>query len=255
MTRTRKREISPEMLAQRRFAVRCSLGTIVMLLIIALLIVTRGYTFPLAARWLDIGEAPRRTDYVMLLNGEPHTRPFVAAELFQQGFCDEILIAEVEPVHGREAAHETGRHVLTHVGVPDERIHILSPQITSTFGEAENLTAFLDQHPQATVTLVTSNYHTRRARWAMRKTMGVHFDRAYFVSAPTEGFSPANWWKSETGLATYTSEYCKLLGYKFVHGSLGWWVGGCAIALLLGQGWFTLTRWRGSRMTNVVTAQ
>jgi uncharacterized SAM-binding protein YcdF (DUF218 family) len=225
------------------------------MLMIALFILTRDYTCPLAARWLDIGESPRRTDYVMLLNGEPNTRPFVAAELFQQDYCDEILIAEVECIHGREAAHETGRHVLKHVGVPDERIRILSPPITNTFGEAENLTAFLDQHPQATVTLVTSNYHTRRARWAMRKTMGVHFDRVYFVSAPTEGFDAANWWKSETGVATYTSEYCKLLGYQVVHGSWGWWMGGCAIALLLGQGWLTFTRCRSSRMTNAVTAE
>lgn len=35
---------------------------------------TRGLTLPLVARWLDVGETPRRADYVMVLTGDENTR-------------------------------------------------------------------------------------------------------------------------------------------------------------------------------------
>jgi hypothetical protein len=35
---------------------------------------TRGLTLPLVARRLDVGETPRRADYVMVLTGDENTR-------------------------------------------------------------------------------------------------------------------------------------------------------------------------------------
>ena len=34
----------------------------------------RGLTLPLVARWLDVGETPRRADDVMVLTGDENTR-------------------------------------------------------------------------------------------------------------------------------------------------------------------------------------
>ena len=45
-----------------------------------------------AARWLDVGEPPRRADYVMLLGGDKETRPFVAAALVSEGWARRVLV-------------------------------------------------------------------------------------------------------------------------------------------------------------------
>lgn len=37
-----------------------------------------------AANWLDVGQRPRKADYVMLLNGGEESRPFAAAALLRQ---------------------------------------------------------------------------------------------------------------------------------------------------------------------------
>lgn len=58
--------------------------------------------------------------------------------------------------------------------------------------------------------VVTSNFHTRRARMIFRDaTSGAV--RYAFAAAPTPGFDPDRWWLSRSGKKTLVLEYLKLL--------------------------------------------
>ncbi len=98
----------------------------------------------------------------------------------------------------------------------------------------------LAEHPNATVTVVTSNYHTRRTRWAIGRVLDRDAERVRFVSVPTDYFDADCWWRVEEGFATYMKEYLKLPFYWVRYGWGGVWIGGAAVLAL----WFG---WRRNR--------
>jgi uncharacterized SAM-binding protein YcdF (DUF218 family) len=171
-----------------------------------------------AGRSLDVSEPPRWSDYVLVLGGDHDQRPAVAAALYKAGLTGQILItvgrASPEVAAGLvEPDHEVVRRVLCARGVPDTAIILLAGPVDSTLEEAVRLGRFLEDHPGGVVTVVTSDYHTRRSRLLFQRVnlrgAGVHF-----VGAPTEGFDATNWWKSEDGCSAYLSEFVKLAAYS-----------------------------------------
>jgi uncharacterized SAM-binding protein YcdF (DUF218 family) len=180
----------------------------------------RGAIFAALAGFLDISTPPEPTDYVLILGGGRDTRPFVAAALWHKGYTQQILIptARVSDEAARDgeiAEHEIDRKVLQMRGVPAAAIVLLPGPVATTADEASALATFLEDHPQSTVTVVTTNLHTRRARWIFARTLGDRARQLRFVAAPTEGFGATTWWHYEEGWASYSIEYVKL-GFYWV---------------------------------------
>src|SRR4051794_36002263 len=44
------------------------------------------------AQFLDVSETPGRVDYVLVLNGDPETRPFAAAAMVRSGLAKKVLL-------------------------------------------------------------------------------------------------------------------------------------------------------------------
>ena len=65
---------------------------------------TKETTLPALGRWLNVGQPPQASDYAMVLNGDPETRPFAAADLYRQGIAKRILITSI-----RGKARQTAR--------------------------------------------------------------------------------------------------------------------------------------------------
>lgn len=167
-------------------------------------------------RWLNVGEElDVPVDYVYVLGGEASTRPFLAAAIFRAGFARKVLIPEGQPPTAADewqmSEHQVQRAVLLHRGVPDRAILELPGPVDSTSDEAVALAKFLESNPQATVAVVTSNFHTRRTRLMFRRILPKHRDHLRFVACPTDGFGPENWWHYRDGVLWYTAEYAKLL--------------------------------------------
>ena len=198
--------------------------------------------------WLDVGETPRKTDYILLLNGDVNCRPFVAAALAKRGFAEKVLTTSVRPAQEWRdspwpAEQEVVRRILELRGVSPERIELIDAQCDSTFDEAAAFERYLRDYPTATATIVTSDFHTRRTRWIFRLVFGEQSRRLRFVSAPTDHYDKTDWWRVEAGFELYFSEYLKLAFYWFRYGSGFFWCGGLA---LLGAAW-SWHRWRSNR--------
>jgi uncharacterized SAM-binding protein YcdF (DUF218 family) len=86
-------------------------------------------------------------------------------------------------------------------------------ECASTRDEAEALATFLRTEPWARVAVVTTNYHTRRARRVFRHELGNLQHQVRFVGVPTESFSEDNWWKSRDGFLVYLNELFKSAYY------------------------------------------
>jgi uncharacterized SAM-binding protein YcdF (DUF218 family) len=187
---------------------------VVVLLVVAYL--ARGWWLPALGRFLDVSQPPGKVDAVMVLGGGVSARPFVAAALIKTGHAQRVLLSTVKPPYRAADGfgvpeHEITRKILLARGVDAKQIVQLPGECNSTEDEARSLARFLDQEPGLRVTVVTSDFHTRRARLLMGRVLGERMQQITFVGAPTDGFDAETWWQNEEGMVTYTTEYMKLL--------------------------------------------
>lgn len=183
------------------------------LALLGLLLASHPLLFRALGELLVLEQAPIMADAALLLNGGLHTRPEVAAALYRQGYYPRILIAETP-----RAAHHQGDcgnvtlaavRVLREHGVPESAISVLpfGAGVTSTQDEARALAAYLRHRPADRILLVTSDYHSGRARWTVRREVS-SLSELGIATAP-EPFSATDWWRTEQGLIAYASEYAK----------------------------------------------
>jgi uncharacterized SAM-binding protein YcdF (DUF218 family) len=208
--------------SRRRWIVR----VVVVAVLFAAAWLGRAAWLPAVGRGLNVGEAPRRADYALLLAGEPQTRPLAVALLYKHGYVKKILLTQpVRHPHALIAGFEYPeftRRMLRHYGVPDEAVEVLPPEVASTYDEAVAAAPRLREHPQATCVVVTSDYHTRRGLWTLRRVVPEAAERVFAFAAPCDDVSADDWWQTEYGLSTYLREYLRLLFYYFRYGDALW---------------------------------
>ena len=169
---------------------------------------------------LIVNDPPTPADAIFLLNGDFNTRPFRAAELYKQGLAPQILIARSEDspaVKLNLLSNDTDISVgvLEKLGVPPDKIQVLSfpGGVTSTFDEATALHGYIESHPLHTVILVTSAFHTRRAKWIFARELAGASVHLEMMAVPYSTFDQTNWWTNENGLIALDNEYIKLIFY------------------------------------------
>lgn len=184
----------------------------------------RGRILTGAARFLTVHDRLAKADAIFVFGGDPDVRPFAAARLYREGWAPRVIVPGM--LVGRTAAigivptqTEMFVAVLRHQGVPDSAIVVLPGQSSSTTADVEELRAWLKTSHAGRVICVTTDYHTRRARWSLRHGLkGVKVDTRMF-GTPAAGFDETNWWRSENGLIAYFNEYVKFARYLVAGGA------------------------------------
>lgn len=170
------------------------------------------------ARFLSVGEPPRPADLLYVLGGDLDSRPFLAAELYRRGIAPRIALPREE--RGRAVQlglypdhTEVVRQILRREGVPDSAIVVLEQPggSTSTAEDARLLREYVVSHRIRRVTVITHRWHTRRARWLLRRELAGTGVEVAMAGAPDPRFREDDWWRSEAGLVTYATEYLKLV--------------------------------------------
>ncbi len=206
---------------------------------------TRLRWLPEIGIWLNVSDPLAHAPVVLILPGSEETRPFVAASLMKAGFADRALVPETRAnpdVHdGVELpTAETTRQILIRRGIPATKIVTLQGASNSTMSDAMALDRYFQQSGVTDVIIVTSAYHSRRARWTFRQAMPQHQARFRFYGAPN-GFDERVWWTSRKGRQAVLSEWLKFLFYIMYHGR-GWL---CCLVSITAGGAFVLFRCRG----------
>lgn len=174
------------------------------------------------ADYLVVSDDLQPADIIFVLNSEVNTRPFYATELYQQGLAPLIVIARSEDTPTVELGlvpndTDIDLGVMKKLGVPDEKIVVLQMPggVTSTFDEASVLRQYIQEHDVQRVIVVTSAFHTRRAKWILDRQLDGLPVTLEMAAAPYDGFDQTNWWQNEGGLITVNNEYVKLIFYFF----------------------------------------
>jgi uncharacterized SAM-binding protein YcdF (DUF218 family) len=210
-------------LPKKRHTLRNVLAAGAVLAVLAILAFAfRSQILTSIADYLIVSDKLQPADVIVLLNSEVDTRPFRASELYKQGLAPVIVIARSESTPTVDLGlvpndTDISVAVMEKQGVPADKIIVLPfpGGVTSTFDEAAAIRQYVQAHQTRRIILVTSAFHTRRARWIFEKTLAGLPVALELVAVPYAGFDQTNWWKNETGLITLNNEYIKLFYYLF----------------------------------------
>jgi uncharacterized SAM-binding protein YcdF (DUF218 family) len=166
-------------------------------------------------KWLVVDDSQPADVLVILVGGDPD-RDRLTANLFTQGFAPQIWLANDRNLLETDFSNDAGNVIrrLTAAGVPRERITLL-PTARNTTSEAQRVAEHVQsldpgQRPRS-ITVVTTSFHTRRARILFRKYLSgtgvvIHTAASYDPAVPTEG-----WWRQRHSRSMFTGEFAKIL--------------------------------------------
>src|SRR6185295_3246400 len=100
-------------------------------------------------------------------------------------------------------------------GVPASAIEILPEPVTGTYEEASLLRRYAEKNNLRSLLVVTSAYHTRRARWTLNRIFGSSGIAVGIDAVPPgqQAPRPATWWLHLTGWRLVPDEYVKMIYY------------------------------------------
>jgi len=165
------------------------------------------------AEYLDVSEKPERADAIIILGGGRGQRCQYATHLYREGYAPKIIVMGDALVEGCCCSQrEYMLEQLASQGLSGPMI-ILAPPSTSTYEEARNALAVLQQIGAHSAIVVTDPYHTRRAAATFRKAWRGSGISAHFCAANPSWFNADQWWTRERELLVVFEEYEKLIYY------------------------------------------
>jgi uncharacterized SAM-binding protein YcdF (DUF218 family) len=177
----------------------------------------RGRIVGGAADFLVVSDPLKPADLIQILGGGEE-RVGYAVELYRKGLGKKLLFTGNSPDHGPSAKlfHTSANRVLSQ-GIPATAILDLHSQATTTYGEAAELRQVLSAHPEIRrVLVVTSPYHSRRARSIFRREIPAGVDLR-MATVPVEKINLAGrWWNNRQVRTSAWLEYRKTLLDLFI---------------------------------------
>lgn len=132
-----------------------------------------------------------------------------AAELLREGKAP-LILASGRRLRPNAGIAELMEHDLIERGVPREKIVRLPQDADSTKEEAEALLKFAKEKKWRSLIVVTSNYHTRRARYIFRRVFPQGIE-VRIASARDGDFDPQHWWEKRKSTKELTREFAGML--------------------------------------------
>jgi uncharacterized SAM-binding protein YcdF (DUF218 family) len=191
------------------------INTFVALLFLALfcvaLYLARHPLMRFAAEGLVVEDKLEKSDAIILLSDDNFyaDRATRAAELYRQNLAATVVASGIR-LRPYAGISELMTHDLIERGVPKERIVPFPQDADDTREEAEALKTLVAQKGWKSVIIVTSNYHTRRARYIFRKVFPSDVKIA-MASARDADFDPSNWYQHRRAVKRFQHEVLGLL--------------------------------------------
>jgi uncharacterized SAM-binding protein YcdF (DUF218 family) len=186
-------------LRARKWLLVCVLGLVMVVLLPNLLVVQ---------------DEPSFTDAILVIGGDHKpARVQQAVELYQQGYAPLVIISAGTLVQeGSEwmAEAEVMRRQALQLGLPEE-VLIIEDHSLSIIQNARYSGEVCEEYGIKSIVLVTSAYHSRRARHIFRQELGEKV--SVHVQPAPRGHHPLLWWLYPDQAYTVLYEYKNLAEY------------------------------------------
>ncbi len=156
-------------------------------------------------------DGPQKAEAAVVLGGDDSgMRIIKAAQLAQAGYVPYVLVSGPKSLLGHES--DMTIEYAERRGYPASLFRPLPHNLNSTRSETAFIGKYLREHGIHKILLVTSNYHTHRAAYLMRKqNPGL---QVVAVAAPDAFFTPGGWWQSRDGQKTFLLEWMKTVATR-----------------------------------------
>jgi uncharacterized SAM-binding protein YcdF (DUF218 family) len=172
----------------------------------AVLYFARGPILRFAGETWVVEDPLDRADAIIVLSDDNFyaDRATHAADLYRHGMAP-IVVASGRRLRPYAGIAELMEHDLIERGVPKDKIVRISHNAENTREEAQVLAQQALERKWRSVIVVTSNYHTRRARYIFLHVFPAQIQVR--VSGAQDGdFDPQHWWQARKSLKEFTRE-------------------------------------------------
>ncbi|MGH9862937.1 MAG: YdcF family protein [Candidatus Acidiferrales bacterium] len=189
-----------------------ALLVLLLLLVLGAAYLLRGPLLRAFAEWWIVDEPLEKAQVILVLGGDNMhgDRVTHAVHLYQAGWAPRLMLSGVNYRTDFNDVVLMERQAVA-LGVPRESLLAVPQPAVSTLEEALFLQRVLAQHNFRKVIIVTSNYHTRRARLIFRALYRRRGVQVIFSAAPDSDFNPQRWWQDRGGQVTMVLELQKML--------------------------------------------
>jgi uncharacterized SAM-binding protein YcdF (DUF218 family) len=183
-----------------------------LLLLVALLV---PLWLPWIGMFLVVADPLQKADALILLAGDENERVEAGAQLFQQGYARCLILTDIRLKHPEWQGEyiNTVHRMALEQGVPPERILIVPDPVATTYEEAHILKEFTAIHGFNSLLVVTSPYHTRRARWILRQAFQDSSVILNFRPTLNHPYRAQAWWQTPEDRRETFLEYVKMLAH------------------------------------------
>ncbi|HXK06646.1 MAG TPA: YdcF family protein [Verrucomicrobiae bacterium] len=196
------------MAASRIPKLRFAIG---LLAIGAVVYLARNLWLPAIGNGLIHDDGPAKADIAVVLGGDYWGHRILrAGELVKQGYVPSVLVSGPPGFYGLNEADAAIQYAVSH-GCSSSWFIPLRHNALSTNDEAAVTIDELCRRNVGSFLLITSNYHSARARRIFLAAERAHGGGPEFrvVAAPDEFFEPSNWWHSRQAEKTVLLEWMK----------------------------------------------
>jgi uncharacterized SAM-binding protein YcdF (DUF218 family) len=160
----------------------------------------------LAGGFWIVDDGPAYSDAIVILGDDNYAgdRAARAAELFKAGWAPRV-VASGRFLRPYASITDLEERDLKNDGVPQQAIVRFQHHAENTREEAEALRQLILQQGWKRILLVTSNYHTRRARYICARTLPSG-TVLRVVGANDSEYDPNRWWKTRRGVVIFSHE-------------------------------------------------
>ncbi|HEY6465129.1 MAG TPA: YdcF family protein [Candidatus Acidoferrales bacterium] len=170
------------------------------------LYIARHPLLRLAGDFWVVDDPSKPSDAIVMLSDDDYQadRAGHAAELYKAGWAPHV-IASGRLLRSYAGIAELEEHDLESRGVPENAIVKLPGADRNTRQECQNIGQFISAHSWKRLILVTSNYHTRRARYICSRVLPS--GTVLIVSAASDSnYDPQDWWTTRQGTKMFFDE-------------------------------------------------
>ena len=177
----------------------------------AVLYLARHPILRFAAEFWIIEDPIDKADAIIVLSDDNFyaDRATRAAELLREGKAP-VVAASGRRLRPSAGIAELMEHDLVERGVRRDRILRFAHDADGTREEAEALARFAKERKWRSVIVVTSNYHTRRARYIFRRVFPQDIE-VRVASARDGDFDPQRWWEKRKSVKELMREFAGMM--------------------------------------------
>ncbi len=168
--------------------------------------VARHPLMRLAGNFWVVDDGPAASDAIVILGDDNYEgdRATRAAEVLKAGWAPRI-IASGRYLRPYASIAQLEQHDLLERGIPASAIIPLAHRAENTREEGEAIGKFIAAHGWKRILVVTSNYHTRRARYILSRVLPPG-TVLRVLSATDTNYDPDNWWRTRRGVKIFFHE-------------------------------------------------